>query len=63
MALQLDVVCTDVRISAQCRQEKTVRVIGEILPLVLAKYGLGAVRAVSADSQKQSSHLSRFQVR
>ena len=50
-------------IGYSARQKKTVRVIGEILPLVLAKYGVDALSAVSADSQKQVGRLSRFQVR
>jgi hypothetical protein len=40
MALYLDVVCTEARLNSSERQEKTVRMIGEILPYVLAKYGV-----------------------
>jgi hypothetical protein len=40
MPLHLDVVC-DPLLSTQERTEQTVRVIGEILPFVLAKYGVG----------------------
>lgn len=63
MALRLDVVCTDLRIPSRERQTQTVRVLGEILPLVLAKYGVGAVPTVSANSQQQVGRSSRFQVR
>ena len=63
MALHLNVVCTDLRITSRDRQKKTVQVIGEILPLVLAKYGVGALSTVSANSQEQVGHSSRFQVR
>lgn len=40
MSIHLDVVCEDPQISALERQEKTVRVISEILPFVLGKYGI-----------------------
>jgi hypothetical protein len=40
MSLYLDVVCTDAQIDASQRREQTVRVIGEILPFVLGKYGI-----------------------
>jgi hypothetical protein len=39
MSLYFDVACTDRDVSPQERRERTVRAIGEILPLVMAKYG------------------------
>jgi hypothetical protein len=40
MSLYLDVVCTEAKLTSYERQEKSVHVIGEILPYVLAKYGV-----------------------
>ena len=40
MSVTLEIVCTDRQIDAFERQEITVRAIGEILPYVLAKYGI-----------------------
>jgi hypothetical protein len=40
MSLYLDVVCTESRLTSYERQEKSVQAIGEILPYVLAKYGV-----------------------
>jgi hypothetical protein len=40
MSLYLDVVCTEAQLTSYERQEKSVQVIGEILPYVLAKYGV-----------------------
>ena len=60
MALFLDVVCTDTRISRPERRENTVRVIGEILPFVIAKYGIGRVAGRAEDSRKSSDHPTRF---
>jgi hypothetical protein len=63
MALHLDVVCTDLRLTSQDRRKQTVRAISEILPLVLAKYGVGTLKVAAATSHKQNGHASRFQVR
>ena len=38
MGLQLQVVCTDRRLGERQREEQRLRVIGELLPFVLAKY-------------------------
>ena len=64
MSLYLDVVCTESRIPTRDRQEKTVRVIGEILPYVLAKYGvcdpLSALRkAPCRDPIRTGEHPAR----
>lgn len=40
MPLHLDVVC-DPLLPPRVRQQQTVQVLGEILPYVLAKYGVG----------------------
>jgi len=40
MPLNLDVVCTEPQLPQLDRQEKVAQVIGEILPFVLAKYGI-----------------------
>jgi hypothetical protein len=41
MAIYLDVVYTDGQCTELIRQEFTVRAIGEILPFVMAKFGIG----------------------
>jgi hypothetical protein len=38
MRLQFQVVCTDSRLGERQREDKRLRVIGELLPFVLAKY-------------------------
>ncbi len=38
MQLRFQVVCTESRLSERQREEQRLRVIGEILPFVLAKY-------------------------
>lgn len=38
MRLQFQVVCTDSRLGERQREEQRLRVIGELLPFVLAKY-------------------------
>jgi hypothetical protein len=43
MSINLDVVCVDRQITALHSQEGTVQVIGEILPFILAKYGIEQV--------------------
>ena len=63
MGLHLDVVCTDFRVSAQQRQQQTLRVIGEILPLVLAKYGVAPLAVPATKVHKQAGPVSRFQIR
>ena len=40
MSIYLDVVCTDERTDSADPRENAVRLIGEILPLVIARYGL-----------------------
>jgi hypothetical protein len=45
MSICLDVVCMDHQIDTPERQENTVRVIGEILPFVLLKYGIDQIAA------------------
>ena len=41
MAIYLEVVYTDGQTTELKRQECTVRLIGEILPFVMAKFGIG----------------------
>ena len=43
MSVYLDVIHTDRQVDSRERRDDTVRSIGEILPLVLARYELGCV--------------------
>jgi hypothetical protein len=62
MALHLDVVCEET-MTAQDRQKQTIRVIGEILPFVLAKYGVGSQSAQRFNApQGPRNNSSRFQI-
>ncbi len=43
MSINLEIVCTNQRIGILDRGENTVRMIGEILPLVIARYGIDSI--------------------
>lgn len=62
MALRMDVVCTD-RCSANDRREKTVRAIGEILPFVLAKYGVSRANGDSPETAIATAGVLRAEPR
>ena len=62
MPLHLDVVCEST-MPAPERQQQTVRVIGETLPYVLAKYGLGSQSDHRFNTpQEPRNHSPRFQI-
>jgi len=63
MALHLDVIC-EPHVSTAARQSQTVQVIAEVLPLVLAKYGISALSArCSADRADSRGSSPRFTFR
>jgi hypothetical protein len=62
MSLHLDVVCEQ-GLSFEDRQSKTIRVIAEVLPLVLAKYGIGSASAHAArDQSARRASRRRFEI-
>jgi hypothetical protein len=60
MAVHLDVIC-EPSVSRDARQSQTIRVIAEVLPFVLAKYGISAVSArCAADGPDYRDASPRF---
>ncbi|MBI3838562.1 MAG: hypothetical protein HY288_11605 [Planctomycetia bacterium] len=56
LSIDLDIVCTDRQIGAPDRRENTVRVIGEILPFVIAMYGIDPVDR-QPDASRESGQI------
>jgi hypothetical protein len=52
MTLHLDVVCDGPALTVPEKSDKAARVIGELLPFVLAKYGVGS----SSSQAKRAQH-------
>jgi hypothetical protein len=68
MSLHLDVVC-EPHVSMEERKSQTVRAIAEVLPFVLAKYGVNALSArcsgasSSGDESAWKGSSPRFRIR
>jgi hypothetical protein len=60
MSLFLDVVCTDRQLSLPEVRQKKVRAIGEILPFVFAKYGIGQAACRAELPRKSPDRPVRF---
>jgi hypothetical protein len=60
MSLHLDVIC-EPHVPTEERKSQTVRVLAEVLPYVLAKYGISALSArCSADRADPRGSSPRF---
>ena len=60
MALHLDVIC-EPHVPTEDRKSQTVRVLAEVLPYVLAKYGISALSAgCSANQAEPKGSSPRF---
>ena len=62
MSLHLDVIC-EPHVSLEERASQTVRVIGEVLPFVLAKYGVrGSIAYAAGESAVGQGPARRFEI-
>jgi hypothetical protein len=61
MSLHLDVIC-EPHVSLEERASQTVRVIGEVLPYVLAKYGVRGSSVYAAGEVSVAPGPRRFEI-